>query len=131
MTNRQLIERHIDAGNRFAWDDLEALSASDIVLDMSRSIRTDRGVYRGFEEIREFLTSYTEAFDSVVATPVRFHERGDWTVVEMHVRFRGRGSGVDLEARGARAYRAHDGQVAQYVQFQDFESAREFVDAQP
>jgi ketosteroid isomerase-like protein len=131
VTIRELVERHIEAGNQFDFDRLESLSAADLVMDMSRSIRTDRGVYRGFDEVRAFLDSYAEAFESVIATPVGFYERGDWIAVEMAVRFRGRGSGVDLEAQGARVYEAKDGKVTRYVQFQDMAAAREFVDSQP
>ena len=129
MTNRELVERHIDAGNRYAFDDLAELSTDDIEMDMSRSIGPAQGVYRGLEEVTAFLESYVETFETVIATPVDFYERGDWVAVEVHTRFRGRGSGAEAEARGARAYGLRDGKVVRYVLFQDMESAREYVDA--
>ena len=131
MTTRELVQQHLDAANRYAFDELSALSTDDVVMDMSRSLGPAQGVYRGIEEVTAFLESYVETFESVVATPVDFYERGDWVVVEVHTRFRGRGSGAEAEAHGARAYGVREGKVARYVLFQDMESAREYVDAQP
>ena len=131
MTNRELVERHMDAGNRYAFDELAELSTDDIEMDMSRSIGPAQGVYRGLKEVTAFLESYVETFESVIATAVDFYERGDWVAVEVQTRFRGRGSGAEAEARGGRAYRLRDGKVARYVLFQDMEDAREFVNSQP
>jgi ketosteroid isomerase-like protein len=131
MTNRELVSRHVDAGNRYAFDELAALSTADIEMDMSRSIGPAQGTYRGLEEVTAFLESYVEAFESVIATPTDFYERGDWVAVEVQTRFRGRGSGAETAARGARVYGLRDGKVARYSLFQDMDSAREFVDAQP
>ena len=131
MTHRPLIERTIDAGNRYAAEELVGIYTPDIVVDFSRSVGPARGVYRGEQEVRRFFESYMDAFESVVAKPVEWYERGDWVAVEMQVRFRGRGSGVDVDARGARVYRVRDGRVAQHVQFQNMDEAREYVDAQP
>jgi ketosteroid isomerase-like protein len=114
MTNRELVERHIDASNRFAIEELDELAADDIVVDMSRSIGPGQGVYRGLEEVGRFFESYVEAFERVIATPLDFYERGDWMAVEIRVSVRGRGSGVDIDARGARVYQFRDGKIARY-----------------
>jgi uncharacterized protein len=131
MTNRELAEHAIDAANRLDEEDLLALATEDIVVDMSRSIGPAAGVYRGFDEVRAFFESYGEAFESVIATPIEFYERGDWMAIEMRVRVRGRGSGAEVEAQGARVYEFRDGKIARYIQFQDIASAREYVDGQP
>lgn len=130
MRHRDLAERHIDASNRRAIPELESMLTEDVVWDMTRSISPMRGLYRG-EEVRGLLESYTEAFESVIATPLEFHERGDWMAVDIHVKIRGAGSGAEVEARGARVYEFRDGKIARFVQFQNMEDAREFVDAQP
>jgi ketosteroid isomerase-like protein len=130
MTNRELVERQIDSSNRLAVDEVAELFWEDAVWDASRSIGPARGVYRGREEIEPFLLSYVEAFESVIATPVEIHERGDWIAVDTRVRMRGRGSGVEVEARGGRVYELRDGKIARYIQFQNFADAREFVEAQ-
>ena len=131
MTNREVVERQIDAANRLAIDELEQVGADDIVVDFSRSMGPARGIYRGREGVRAFLQSLTEAFESIVATPVDMYERGNWIVVDVRVRFRGRESGVEVEARGGRAYELRDGLVARFVQFQDMDEAKAYVDAQP
>ena len=130
MTNREIADRHIDASNRLDIGAFEGLVTEDIVWDLSRSVGPARGIYRGEAEVRPLLMSYVEAFDSVVARPLAYHERGDWMAVDIHVRTRGRGSGAEVEARGARVYEFRDGKIARYVQFQNFADAREFVDAQ-
>ena len=131
MTNRELVERQIDSGNRFAVEEIEELFSEDAVWDASRSIGPSRGIYRGKEEIEPLLMSYLEAFESIIATPIEIYERGNWIAVDTHVRMRGRGSGIEVEARGGRVYELRDGKIARYVQFQSMDEAREFVDAQP
>ena len=131
MTNRELAERHIEASDRFAVEEIEQMLTDDVVWDMSRSIGPFRGVYQGDAEVRPLLMSYVEAFERMVATPLEWYERGDWMAIDMHVRMRGRGSGAEVEARGARVYEFRDGKIARFVQFQNMGDAREFVDAQP
>jgi ketosteroid isomerase-like protein len=131
MTNREVAERHIEASNRLDIAVFEQLVTEDVVWDLSRSVGPARGIYRGEAEVRPLLMSYIDAFESVVATPLEFHERGDWIAVDIRVRTRGRGSGAEVEARGARVYELRDGKIARYVQFQDMDDAREYVDAQP
>ena len=131
MTNRELADRHIDASNRFDLEEIDPLFTDDAVWDASRSEGPGRGVYRGKEVIREFLVSYVEVFDSIIAKPLEFYERSNWMAVDVRVRVRGRGSGVETTARGARVYEFRDGRIARYVQFQNMDDAREYVDAQP
>jgi ketosteroid isomerase-like protein len=131
MRHRETAERMIEAGNRFAIDEIDALCTEDVVVDMTRSIGPSQGLYRGIDEVRGFFLSYMETFDRVIATPLEMHERGDWIAIDVGVRMRGRGSGAEVEARGGRVYEFRDGRIAQYVQFQDFADAKAFVNAQP
>ena len=131
MTNRDVALRTIEAANRFDFEALAELGTDDVEFDMSRSIGPASGVYRGIDETRAFFEQYVEVFESVIATPLEFYERGDWMAIDLEVRVRGRGSGVETTARGARAYGFRDGKIARYIQFQDMASAREYVDAQP
>ncbi len=130
MTNRELVERQIDAANRLAFDEVGQLGADDIVVDFSRSIGPARGVYRGKEEVRVLLESTLDAFERIDVTPIDMYERGDWVAVAVAVLFRGRGSGAEVEARGGRAYQVRDSKIARVVQFQNMADAREYVDAQ-
>jgi ketosteroid isomerase-like protein len=131
MKHREIAERMIEAGNRFAIDEIEDLCTRDVVTDMSRSIGPSQGLYEGIEAVRGFFLSYMETFDSVIATPLEMYERGDWVAVDISVRMRGRESGAEVTARGGRVYQFRDGLLARFVQFQDFADAKAFVDAQP
>ena len=131
MTNRELVERQIDAGNRFEFDEIERNATDDVVMDFSRSIGPSRGVYRGKDEVRAFFETYVEIFENVMVTPLEIYERGDWVAVDVRVRMRGRGSGAEVEARGGRVYEMRDGKVARYVQFQSMDDPRAYVDGQP
>jgi ketosteroid isomerase-like protein len=131
MTNRELVDRHIETGNRFAIEEAASLFADDAVWDASRSVAPGSGIFRGKEEVIGFLRGYMDAFETILATPLDFYERGDWMAVDMSVLFRGRGSGAEVEARGAQVYHFRDGLIDRYVQFQNMDDAREFVDAQP
>jgi len=130
LTNRELAEAHIDASNRMATGEVEQLLTEDVVWDMSHSIGPFRGVYEGDEEVRPHLMSYVEAFESIVATPLEWHERGNWMAIDILARMRGRGSGAEVEARGARVYEFRDGKIARFIQFQNFDDAKRYVDAQ-
>jgi ketosteroid isomerase-like protein len=131
VNNREVAERHIDASNRQDFSEVESVLTPDVVWDMSRSIGLWRGVYEGEQEVREFFESYLEAIESAIATPLEFYERGDWMAVDIRVRVRGRGSGAEVNARGARVYEFRGGKIVRYVQFQNMDEAREYVDAQP
>ena len=131
MTNREVVERQIEAGNRFAFEEVAQLSSEDMVVDFSRSMGPAKGIYRGLDEVRDLLSSLFEAFESIIVTPLKMYERGNWVVVDVQVRFRGRGSGAAVEARGARAYELADAKVVRLVQFQSMDEARDYVDAQP
>ncbi len=130
MSNLELHERFVSATGRRDVDDLEQLIAADAVFDYSRSRGPYHGVYRGEAEIRQLLENVIEAWESLRFETLSTYEMGAWLAAEMSVTFRGRGSGVELKARGARVYELRDGKIARFVQFQDMESAREYVDAQ-
>jgi ketosteroid isomerase-like protein len=131
MTNREVVERQIEAFNRSDFDEAERLALPDIIVDFSRSIGPASGVYYGTEGVREFFEALLDSFESIVATPVEMYERDDWIAVDLRVRFRGRESGVEVDARGGRAYQLRDGKIAHVVLTQSMAEACEFVDAQP
>jgi ketosteroid isomerase-like protein len=130
VTHREVAERHIDASNRMAIEEFEQLVTEDVIWDLTRSVGPMRGYYQGEAEVRPLLMSYVDAFERTTATPLEWHERGDWMAIDIRVRTRGRGSGAEVEARGARVYEFRDGKIARFVQFQNFADACEFVDAQ-
>jgi ketosteroid isomerase-like protein len=131
MSNLDLARRHIDASERQDEAAVTAMIAPDAVWDLSRSMSPYRGVYTGHEQIREVLLGTIEAWEGMRFEVLDVHEREPLLALEIRARMRGRGSGVEIEAQGARVYEFRGGKIAHFVMFQDMEAARAFVDAQP
>ena len=130
MSNLDLATRFNDAAARRDVPVLEALISPDAVWDMSRSRGPYSGVYTGQEEIRQLLEGVIDAWDRMEFERVSTYEVGNRLAEEVKGLMRGRGSGVELVARGARVYEFEDGQIKRFVMFQTMNDAREFVDAQ-
>jgi hypothetical protein len=131
VTNAEIAARFIEATNNLDFGMLEETVTEDALFDLSRSRGPYRGVYRGYDEIRSFIDTLTDAWERVTFERVSAEEVGDWVLEEISGTLRGQGSGVEVEISGFRAYGFRDGKVAKFVLFQDMESAREYVDAQP
>ena len=80
------------------FDALADLTDPDWVLDFSRSIGPQRGVYRGSAEIARFAASTEEAFERFQLTPIEFVVGGGGEIVTRHrLSTKGRSSGLELE----------------------------------
>jgi ketosteroid isomerase-like protein len=131
MSNLDIALRHIDATQRQDAEALEEMMAPDAVWDLSRSRGPYRGVYEG-EEIRTHLLALKEAWEEIRAEPFETYEKGSWLAMGIRARMRGRGSGVELEAQGARVYEFREGKIARFILCQDLDEAKAVVDdAQP
>jgi ketosteroid isomerase-like protein len=97
---------------------------------MSRSRGPYSGVYRGHDEIRQLLEGVIDAWERMEFERVSIYEAGNRLAEEVKGKMRGRGSGVELVARGARVYEFDDGRIKRFVMFQTMDDAREYVDAQ-
>ena len=131
MSNLDLATRFIDATERRDEAELERLIAPDAIWDMSRSRGPYSGVYRGHEEIRRLLEGQVEAWEAITVERLSTYEVDSWLAEEVQATLQGRGSGVELAARGARVYEFRDGRIKRFVMFQDMKTAKEYVDAQP
>jgi ketosteroid isomerase-like protein len=97
---------------------LEWLS-DDVVMDWTNSIGPAKGVYHGKDEIREVWDSFQDAFESVTWTPEEIIELDDdRLIVVNHVRMRGRGSGVEVDAVGAQLWTVENGKGKRLTLFQ-------------
>jgi ketosteroid isomerase-like protein len=89
-----------------------ALVHPDAVFDWSSSRSPYRGVFRGHDAIREASEAVWDAWEE---WSMEFEEMivvdPETVVFATHVRARGRGSGVPVEARGASVWSVRDGQV--------------------
>ena len=102
-------------------------ASEDFEMDWSNSVGPASGIYRGKDEVREIWESYLDSFATVHWEPIEIKELDDSTVVvASHFRARGRGSGIDVDAKGAQLWVFADG-VAVSVQLH--QSLTEALDA--
>ena len=110
--NLEIVRQAYEAFNRQDADALDALSQSDLVMDWSRSIGPQRGVYRGRAGVEEWIAAISEAFESFEILPLEYVGEGDRIVVPTRVKGRGRGSGVVVDAEGVTLWELERGKVA-------------------
>ena len=131
MRLAELAERFNDAAARRDVAQLEQLIAPDAVWDMSRSRGPYSGVHEGETAIRSVFESVVDAWEEMRFRRVSLYEANGLLAEEVEAEMRGRGSGVELVAHGARVYEARDGRIVRFTMFQTMDDAREYVDAQP
>ena len=108
--NVEIVQRCFEYLSRGDLERALADASEDFEMDWSNSVGPASGVYRGKNEVRGIWESYLDSFASVHWEPTEIRELDDSTVVvASHFRARGRGSGIDVDARGAQLWRFTDG----------------------
>jgi ketosteroid isomerase-like protein len=98
--------------------------------DWSRSVGPYQGIYRGREEIRGFWVTFRDAVDELTFEVEDAIDAGEHVVALVRVRVRGRGSGVQVDARGPHVWTLRDGKVIRFRLFQEKTEALEAVGLQ-
>ncbi len=81
-------------------------------MDWSNSIGPLKGVYRGRQEVLGFWRSFRDAWDSLDWDPEEVIDVDETRVIVVnHVRMRGRGSGMDIDAIGVQLWTIIDGKA--------------------
>jgi len=74
------------------------VTARDAVLDFSRSISPQQGIYRGRDAFARYIGTIGEGFERFQLSPIEYVVgRGGEIVVRHQVSAKGRGSGVEWE----------------------------------
>jgi hypothetical protein len=96
----------------------------DIVFDWSRSINDVRGVYHGVDEMETNFQRFFEPWEEA-RWKITSVERLDKShlLVLTQVMVRGRGSGIEIEARGAQVWEHRDHKLARVTMYQDRDQA--------
>ena len=124
--NVEVVKRSVEAFLRGDIDACLEEAGDEVVLDYSRARGPYRGVYRGREGARELFEAFREAFSSTTPLSTEYIEVGDKVVLAACVRFRGRGSGVEVGGGGIGAvYTVRGGKVVRYQLFQSKAEALE------
>jgi len=100
---------------------------ADAEHDWSRSVGPYKGVYRGSTEIRGLWATFRDAVDELTFEVEDAHDAGEHVVALVRVRIRGRGSGVQIDARGPHVWTLQDGKVIRFCLFQEEAEAFEAV----
>ena len=114
----------------FSHRDLAAIAREmhgEAQVDFSRSLGPERGVYHGVKGIETFLNLYWEPFEDVSNEAERFIDGPHGIMALVVARGRGRGSGVDVEARGPHVWTFRDGKPIRFTLFQEEAEALEAV----
>lgn len=101
QNNVESVRRAFDAINRRDADALLDDADPGIVQDWSRAIGPEQGIFRGGDQVRQFLRSWWDAFDESVVVVDDLIDAGDHVVSVFHGRQRGRGSGVVIDGPGS------------------------------
>ena len=99
---------------------LDRFVAEDVEFDYTRSLSPDQaGTFRGIDEVRRFWQALLDPWQELELVADEYIEvRDDTVVVSSHTRQVGRGSGVEVVARGAMLIRLREGKVVRWQLFQ-------------
>jgi uncharacterized protein len=78
---------------------------------------------RGHDEVRAYMVSLGEDWQSFRHEPEEFFDAGDTVVAFLQTYAKGRGSGVDVEVAVAHVLSFEDGKCLGYVSYHDREEA--------
>jgi ketosteroid isomerase-like protein len=110
--NVEIVRRIIESTNRGDIDAALEEAADDYEMDWSNSIGPLKGVYRGRQEVLNFWRSFRDAWDSLHWDPEEVIDVDESRVIVVnHVRMRGRGSGLDIDAIGVQLWTIIEGKA--------------------
>ena len=113
-------KRNLDAALDCVHDELE--------FDWSDSMGPFVGTYRGRDGLTRFWTEMQEAWERFSPEMVEVFECGPDRLITLDVvRARGKGSGIDMEARGAMLWTVQNGKIVRVKMFQTKEDALQAV----
>ena len=99
---------------------------AEVEVDWSRSRGVEAGIYHGYQACRDFWSTFLEAFDRIVNSPVEFIECGEHVVTPIRTCFWGR-DGIKVEARYAAVVTLRNGCILEWQLYQERDEALEAV----
>jgi ketosteroid isomerase-like protein len=83
---------------------------------------------QGHDAVRASLARWKAEWDDYEVMPEELEDRGDYVVATVRLRGRGRGSGVEIDARFFDVYTLRDGKIVRMDQFTERAQALEAVE---
>ena len=118
----EFVRRAIDAFNRRDADAMFSLAGDDFEYDWTRSKGPNRGVYKGHDGFREFISDQWEMFDPFELEVHEYIPRGNHVVVPTTIRGRGP-QGVPVRANSTHVYTFDGRRLVRITMFQTREEA--------
>jgi ketosteroid isomerase-like protein len=123
--NMEIVRRNREALQRGDIDAfLEGIDPG-LEIDFSEVRGPNRGVFHGHDGARELFDSFWEAWESVTPLSTDYIEVDDKVVLAGRSSFRGRGSGIEVEAGMGAVYTLRGGKIVRYKQLQSRAEALE------
>ena len=118
--NVEIVRRLFDSYRRD--DPAEALAclAPDVVYQVGQEVPA-----RGRDEVRAMWERWASSWEEIETIPEEFIEAGDHVIVAVHYSGRGRGSGIEFDARTFDVYTLRDGLCVRKLEFNERSDALE------
>jgi len=130
--NAAVVERFEDSWTRRDLAGVLACADAAIVFDWSESRGPFVGRYEGHEGLTQFWMEMLDAWEHFSPRMTEVIECGPEQLITLDVvRARGRGSGIDMEARGAMLWTVKGGKIARAKMFQTKDEALAACSAEP
>jgi ketosteroid isomerase-like protein len=124
--NVELVRRGYDAFNR--GDMNAAFELFDPEIEWSEGTDVpEPQLYHGHDGVRRQQQRFRESWESFSIEPEEFIEAGDRLVVIVKLAGRGKGSGIDVETRGAHVWTVRAGKAVRLEMYLDTATALEAV----
>ena len=122
-SNIDVVRAVVDAFNRADFTAAMEMCTDDVEFDWSRRM-LDGEVFRGREDAGRFLQTIMEIFEEIHIPADELTDLGDGVVLLVGTaRFKGRVSGLDVEARAANLWNVSDGKISRFRFYQTKEEA--------
>ena len=122
--NVELVQRFEDSWTRRDLESALECVDAEMEFDWSASMSPFKGTYKGHDGLTRFWTEMLDAFEHFSPEMVEVIECGPEELITVDVvRGRGKGSGIEIEARGAMLWTMREGKIIRGKMFQTKEEA--------
>jgi ketosteroid isomerase-like protein len=124
--NVEIVRRAFESINQRDVDGALEDAADDFEVDWSNSLSPVKGIYRGKDQVRQLWAGFVEAFAELHWDAEEIIDVDESRVIAVnHVRMRGRGSGVEVDATGAQLWTISGGKAQSLKLYQSKDEALE------
>jgi ketosteroid isomerase-like protein len=126
--NVEIVRTATEAYVRGAFDQAARWLDPEIEWDTTNVQVPDPAVYRGFDELLEFLRTWDETWESLETEPLEYLEVGEQVISVLRQTGKGKLSGVGVEQYLAQVWTLRAGKLLRMVMYPSREAALEAVE---